>query len=187
MFTPERWWKFRVGFRRGGVYRRQIVWLWNSMVNPSSSHSQIAGASLAETAEFPLHLNVPVEYAGFQQVEGHFSSSASLLWLVLLELYPGISPTRGSLYWLLAPETVAMNEYIKEAWVKGFIRRSISPAVWQDSKLSAESRWFQTSSLSQLLRPLCSWEHSQGFLFCKKEGWKPQTLYCLLVIQSHHN
>ena len=45
-----------------------------------------------------------------------------------IDLLPGTSPPRGRLYSLSAPESAAMEEYIKGALATGFIRPSTSPA-----------------------------------------------------------
>ncbi|KAL0199859.1 hypothetical protein M9458_003046, partial [Cirrhinus mrigala] len=45
-----------------------------------------------------------------------------------IELLPGQSPPKGRIFPLSQPESLAMNEYIREELAKGFIRPSTSPA-----------------------------------------------------------
>ena len=83
---------------------------------PSSPRSQLAGASLAGIIEFPLPPNVPVEYSGFAEVFSK-QKAASLPphrpYDCAIELYPGTSRTRGSLYSLSAPESAAMRNILR--------------------------------------------------------------------------
>ena len=45
-----------------------------------------------------------------------------------IDLLPGMSPPKGKLYSLSAPERVAMEKYISDSLASGFIRPSSSPA-----------------------------------------------------------
>ncbi|KAH6588897.1 hypothetical protein BASA50_010431 [Batrachochytrium salamandrivorans] len=46
-----------------------------------------------------------------------------------IDLEPGFKPPHGKVYSLTTPETVAMNEYVRDNLEKGFIRPSKSPAA----------------------------------------------------------
>lgn len=79
----------------------------------------------------PLPEGVPTVYADLSEV---FSKQKVAIlpphrpYDCAIELHPGSSPPRGSLYSLSVPESAAMNTYIKEALATGFIRPSTSPA-----------------------------------------------------------
>lgn len=89
------------------------------------------GEDLGATLNFSLPPNVPKDYADLAEV---FSKQrASTLpphrpYDCGINLHPGTTPPRGSLYSLSGPEHKAMREYIKESLANGFIRPSTSPA-----------------------------------------------------------
>ncbi|KAL0147989.1 hypothetical protein M9458_056716, partial [Cirrhinus mrigala] len=75
--------------------------------------------------------NVPKEYLDLKEVFSK-SRAASLPphrpYDCAIELLPGISPPKGKLYSLSAPEREAMEKYISDSLAAGLIRPSSSPA-----------------------------------------------------------
>ena len=81
----------------------------------------------------PIDLtNVPTDYWDLREV---FSKGRATVlpphrsYDCEINLVKGASPSKGHLYSLSSPETVAMEAYIKEALEMGFIRPSTSPAA----------------------------------------------------------
>ncbi len=81
---------------------------------------------------FPLPDNIPNEYADLAEV---FSKEKATKlpphhpWDCVIDLLPNTSPPKGRVYPLSIPETKAMEKYIEEALLYGFIRSSTSPAA----------------------------------------------------------
>ena len=108
------------------------------MVSPGILPGRLISASfpqLGSTSSICVYMSTELAHclvvAGFAEV---FSKQKAVSlpphrpYDCAIELYPGTSPTRGSLYSLSAPESAAMREYIEESLAKGFIRPSMSPA-----------------------------------------------------------
>ncbi len=75
--------------------------------------------------------NVPKEYLDLKEVFSK-SRAASLPphrpYDCAIDLVPGMSPPKGRLYSLSAPEREAMEKYISDSLAAGLIRPSSSPA-----------------------------------------------------------
>ncbi len=80
---------------------------------------------------YPELSRVPLDYADLLEVFSK-KNAASLpphrLYDCAIDLLPGMYPPRGRLFSLSAPEIKAIENYIQESQVSGFIRPSTSPA-----------------------------------------------------------
>ncbi|XP_060775509.1 uncharacterized protein LOC132885169 [Neoarius graeffei] len=114
----------------------RIDWVTSQVVEwgPACHASCLLSSSPVSPAEPPdlTELSqVPTEYWDLKEV---FSKSRAAVlpphraYDCAIDLLPGTTPPRGRLFSLSQPERKAMEEYLKDALVSGFIRPSTSPA-----------------------------------------------------------
>ncbi|KAL0148420.1 hypothetical protein M9458_056230 [Cirrhinus mrigala] len=103
-------------------------------VRPAKSTRKVIScySTTIESPEVQLEILIPPEYAEFQDV---FSKTAATQlpphrrWDCAIDLVPHVTLPKGKVYPLSLPERRAMDEYVAEALVQGFIQPSTSPAA----------------------------------------------------------